>query len=249
MKIQFYCHMCFDENEGREFHPESTAVHLTPSDTGVYRIQCSVGHDFLCVLQQLHFEVLFEIGVAAINDGYYREAVSSFAASLERFYELYVRIACREREVPPDLYAQTWKSVSAQSERQLGAFLFMYLCNEHETAPQLSQQQLQFRNAVVHKGKIPTADEAIDFGNKVLALVKPILQRIWARDRGLLLHEISQHQLTAIASSNGQIRRGQSAHTTIGYPSSHGDFNDIRDRIAFSELYPAPTGVASGNGA
>jgi hypothetical protein len=34
--------------------------------------------------------VLFDIGANAVVDGYYREAITSFSASLERFYEYFL---------------------------------------------------------------------------------------------------------------------------------------------------------------
>lgn len=66
-----------------------TAVEVR--DENHYALTCPKGHRNVVVLQQQKFEVLFEIGAHAIEDGYYREAVSSFTASLERFYEFFVR--------------------------------------------------------------------------------------------------------------------------------------------------------------
>jgi hypothetical protein len=63
------------------------------SDTGKYEVVCDCGHRSAVVLQNLKFELLFEMGINAIVDGYPREAVSSFSAALERFYEFYWRVA------------------------------------------------------------------------------------------------------------------------------------------------------------
>jgi hypothetical protein len=52
---------------------------------GVYTGKCPNGHDLLIATQTLPHEMLFEIALNAIGDGYYREAVSSFAASVELF--------------------------------------------------------------------------------------------------------------------------------------------------------------------
>ncbi|RKR31632.1 hypothetical protein [Paraburkholderia sp. BL17N1] len=52
-------------------------------------------------LRQQKYEALFQIGAYATEDGYYREPVSSFTASLERFYEFFVRAATDDDGVGP----------------------------------------------------------------------------------------------------------------------------------------------------
>ena len=42
----------------------------------------------------------------------------------------------------------------------------------------LSKSKIQFRNQVIHKGKIPTKEEAIDYGNAVLLAVRSKFFRI-----------------------------------------------------------------------
>ena len=59
------------------------------SDDGRYEIRCQAGHLSTVFLDNLKFELLFEMGLNALLDGYPRDAVSSFASSLERFYEFY----------------------------------------------------------------------------------------------------------------------------------------------------------------
>src|ERR1700681_1770876 len=63
------------------------------SESGEYEVVCGRGHISCVQLLNLKFELLFEMGLNALVDGYGREAVSSFAASLERFYEFYWRVA------------------------------------------------------------------------------------------------------------------------------------------------------------
>jgi hypothetical protein len=156
-------------------------VHV--EDTGVYVLRCDQGHETSTCLQEQKFEVLFEIGIHAIVDGYYREAVSSFTAALERFYEFYLSAICAKRSIQEDLFKQTWKTVANQSERQLGAFIFTYLLEEQSAPPLLSEASVSFRNAVIHKGRIPRKNEAISFGEKVLSLIVPVLRVLKARDR------------------------------------------------------------------
>jgi hypothetical protein len=66
------------------------------TDDGTYEVRCGRGHISSVRLLNAKFELLFEMGLNALVDGYGREAVSSFAASLERFYEFYWRCVTRQ---------------------------------------------------------------------------------------------------------------------------------------------------------
>jgi len=147
-------------------------------DNGRYEITCSHGHKTITVLQQHKFEVLFDIGAYAILDGYYREAVSSFTASLERFYEFSIRVFLEKATSSDDLYQNCWKKVSSQSERQLGAFIFLWASFFKEVPAILSNEQVKFRNDVIHKGKIPTRDEAVKYGNVILEVLRPKIRML-----------------------------------------------------------------------
>jgi hypothetical protein len=116
-----------------------------------------------------------------VVDGYYREAVSSFASSLERFYEFFVRACFIEGECPDDQFKSSWEAVSPQSERQLGAYIFTYLQSFKQTPDILTRKEREFRNEVVHKGEIPTRQKTINFGQRVLEIIQPAIWKI--RDR------------------------------------------------------------------
>ena len=110
----------------------STAFPFTTlewQDDGRYQTTCPKGHTSITILQEQKFELLFDIGAYAIVDGYYREAVSSFTSSLERFYEFVIKSILLDAQMSENLIKETWNSVSSQSERQFGAFLFLYLNN------------------------------------------------------------------------------------------------------------------------
>jgi hypothetical protein len=145
-------------------------------DDGCYNLTCGRGHETLTVLQQHRFEILFEIAVYAILDGYYREAVSSFTSGIERFYEYALRILFEGR--PAELFEACWKSVASQSERQLGAFIFAWATKFGEAPKVLAQRQVEVRNRVIHKGQIPTKAEAIEYGNSALGLARPQVRRL-----------------------------------------------------------------------
>lgn len=142
-----------------------------------YETKCILGHETKLFLHDPKYQILFEIGAHAIIDGYYREAVSSFTASLERFYEYSLRVFL-QKDGHQDLFQQCWKQVSKQSERQLGAFIYLWALNFGKAPDLLSSNQTGFRNDVIHNGKIPTREEAVNYGNAVLAAVQPMTNRI-----------------------------------------------------------------------
>ncbi len=142
---------------------------------------CPKGHRSITILQQQKFEVLFQIGAYAIADGYYREAVSSFASSLERLCEFFVRAVMLQEELKQETIDAAWKLVAAQSERQLGAFIFLYTTKFGRAPTLLGDSSVKFRNDVVHKGKIPSRAEAIEYGQAVLDVMRPILRETQER--------------------------------------------------------------------
>jgi hypothetical protein len=158
--------------------PSEKLSHVEFCDDGRYEVKCSYGHKSTTILQQQKFEVLFDIGANAILDGYYREAVSSFTSSLERFYEFALRIFLEKASGTDVLFQSCWKKVASQSERQLGAFVFLWASNFGELPELLSNTQVGFRNDVIHKGKIPTKEEAIKYGDAALDVLRSKIHKI-----------------------------------------------------------------------
>lgn len=151
----------------------------TLKDDGVYEVVCGRGHTSIVRLLNLKFELLFEMGLNALVDGYGREAVSSFAAALERFYEFYWRVAMRHFSVPAEVVDCAWKSLSRQSERQLGAYISTSLLLERALPRVLSpNKEVEFRNEVIHKGYIPSIEQATDFGDVVMILINGALTNL-----------------------------------------------------------------------
>ena len=149
------------------------------SDKGEYEVICGRGHTSFVVLNNLKFELLFEMGLNALVDGYGREAVSSFAAALERFYEFYWRVAMTHLLVPAEALMDAWKVLSRQSERQLGAYISVALMITKELPRLLNpNKEIEFRNNVIHKGYIPTVAEATEFGDAVMTLINGELEKL-----------------------------------------------------------------------
>lgn len=169
MKLSVPCMEC--RNVGRR--TEFQFVEVREDNT--YLVTCSYGHQTEMKVHLLKFEVLIDIGANAILDGYYREAVSSFNSSLERFYEFAIQVLLERSSASgasKELFDNCWKKVSSQSERQLGAFIFLWAYCLREIPELLSQKQVEFRNNVIHKGIIPTEEEALKYGNAVMSMVR-----------------------------------------------------------------------------
>ncbi len=171
MKIPLVCSQCMIE----DITTASPLAIDTFRDDGRYEVHCPKGHTSIIVLQQQKFEILYDIGAYAILDGYYREAVSSFTSSLERFYDFFIKSLLYEKGIEEKVVNESWNQISKQSERQLGAFIFLYTREFYKSPKLLSQSLVTFRNDVVHNGKIPTRDEAINYGQAVLEVIRPIL--------------------------------------------------------------------------
>lgn len=145
------------------------------NDTNVYEVRCPKGHESYVVLQQQKFELLFDIGACALLDGYHREAVSSFSSSLERFCEFFVRASFLQNGYEASEIEAVWNQVAKQSERQLGAYVTVYMRECGTVAPLLVSKSIEFRNKVIHQGKIPTRSESVAYGEAVLEVIRPAL--------------------------------------------------------------------------
>lgn len=179
MKILISCNECdFNKIDSSDEDVKIYSSYESVNDLGLYQIICPLGHITSMPLQEQKFEILFDLGFYAIADGYYREAISSFTSSLERFYEFYVNVIAIKNNIPNSEFDKSWKKMSNQSERQLGAFIISYL-HENKISPSLlNDKTIQFRNAVIHKGKIPTREEALSYGKSVSETFLPTLEEL-----------------------------------------------------------------------
>jgi hypothetical protein len=196
-------------------HPTNEFASLEFRDDGRYEICCSRGHKSVTVLQQQKFEILFDIGAYAILDGYYREAVSSFTSSLERFYEFCIKVLCKKRRMHADVALKAWKQVSNQSERQLGAFLFLWASEFGEVPALLSSDDVGFRNNVIHKGKIPTKEESLKYGNIVLAIIRPKIAQLKSECKDQIMDVTFEHIRNCSNRGEGQVSGGTMSTKTI----------------------------------
>lgn len=203
MKIEQHCPYCMADafkNTGASsliFRFEQRQL----SDSAIHPVKCNQGHEFAIVYNGLKFEILFDIAMSAIRDGYVREAVSSFTGALERFYEFYIKYYTHSTNVEESSFLKTWKSISNQSERQLGAYIFLYLLKNKKEPELLSSTKAKFRNSVIHKGYIPTIEEALNFGETIYKLIMSVVTELENSD-GQLFKKYYQSQLPQATNHN-----------------------------------------------
>ena len=136
-------------------------------DDGAYLGTCSRGHEIAFALQSLRHEMLYEAGGVALVCGFNREAISTMATALERFYEFAIFVFAEHRGVSQADVEKAWKGIGGNSERQIGAFLFLYLTALGKPYAGIDQKMTALRNEVVHKGKIPTREQTLAFAEYV----------------------------------------------------------------------------------
>lgn len=194
MRLIVACPQCSLEHDG-------TAYGLPVSESSLYSFRCHRGHDVTLGLVAVRFEVLFEIGMQALVDGYYREAVMTFSTALERFYEFYVRLIWEARGIEPAIRKELWNHVAKQSERQIGLFAATFLLETGCMPPLLPQTpMISLRNDLVHKGKIADQANAIAFGQAVADLVHPALHQAVDRHKDAAAAVHRQHCESVLAA-------------------------------------------------
>lgn len=72
------CMQCFQE----QGYPREETMFVEIRDDGLYSVTCEKNHTTFTVLQQQKFEVLFDIGIMALLDGYPREAITNCSSFL-----------------------------------------------------------------------------------------------------------------------------------------------------------------------
>jgi hypothetical protein len=120
---------------------------------------------------------------------------------MERYFEFYVRVLARAHKIPLAELDTAWSHVKKQSERQLGAYIFSYFLDQSVSPPLLSNTKIEFRNSVIHRGYIPSREEAIAFGNAVLAVVLPSLAALLTKHRPSIQEEVVAHMAEISAAA------------------------------------------------
>lgn len=161
------------------------------ADAGYITVECKQGHTAPLIFDERKHDLLFQSGCLAFLDGYEREAVASFAASVERLWEFYLRVIATSRSVDPTRFDAVWKQLSRQSERQLGAFMMTYVL-EGTDSYDLRQSQIEFRNKVIHQGYIPTEKEVSDYGEYIFTQIRDVMKVLEQNHKSALDSEIAR---------------------------------------------------------
>ncbi len=210
MQVPAQCPQCRQVDEQRQSMYEVSsgprsrephAVYVKEMDaadvhSGKLTLRCKQGHETVVTLPIPAFELLFDFGCSALLDHYPREAITSFACSFERFEEFTCRFLFARRNVAPEGVDHWWKEVSAQSERQKGSFVALWITEFFREPPTLPKKLVELRNNCVHKGRIPPESEAKAYGEAVLrAEVRGIVTLRNCFDSELDYDDFVQHQI------------------------------------------------------
>ncbi|HDO25720.1 MAG TPA: hypothetical protein ENG95_03625 [Nitrospirae bacterium] len=144
-------------------------------DNGIVYLTCDKGHNTAAVHLSRKHQFLFQSGCHALLDHYTNEAVSMFSAALERAYEFFLRVAYRRLGLPSTLFDTSWKHVKAQSQRQFGAFVFLFAVIADEPF-ELPKEIPKLRNDVIHQGYIASFDEVLKYAENIFTLIRRIMQ-------------------------------------------------------------------------
>ena len=169
-----FCAQCNDEaiKLGKEYIPNESEIGLAElNELGIYHYLCTNGHKQTMILKQQLFQILFDLGALALSDSYTREAVSSFTSSLERFFEFITKLIVFSDDMNEKILDDFWKNISNYSERQLGAYLSLYTYKFKKNPNIPNDKWREFRNDVVHKGKIPNSEKTLEYGQLVADII------------------------------------------------------------------------------
>lgn len=176
MKISIdpFCYDCYEDAKKKGIvykYDDRKPVLVELNEVGLYFSKCLNNHEKWMVIQEQLFQVLFDLGALALSDGYTREAVSSFASSLERFYEFIIKLILISDKNDEEVIDVVWKDIGKQSERQLGAYLSIYT-HKFKKVPSIpSTKWVKFRNEVTHNGMIPSESKTLEYGQLISDLI------------------------------------------------------------------------------
>lgn len=177
MRLEISCSKCSEQIAPGELGVVYSDMYSV-CDNGIYEFECPQGHRTTTVLRTPKHEVLYSIGANAYLDGYFRDAIASFASALERYYEFALRVISRHKKIDPETFIKTWGFISSQSERQYGAFITVWMMETGESYTPLSNNKItdwsKKRNGVIHKGVIPTPVQSLEYGQYVMDVIAPI---------------------------------------------------------------------------
>jgi hypothetical protein len=206
LKLFTTCMKCL--TEGR---PSFEPIIADYYDDGIVYPTCSAGHETAQLVQSSKFEILLESGAIALLEGFTFEAVASFSAALERFYEFALRVGCVARGLSPEPYVSMFQEMARQSERQLGAFMLFYAI-EFGKAYKPDTKMSEFRNSVIHKGTVPTLEKTNRYAAYVYEAIFPLYRNLRSKHSDHMMAVTMQ----GVAEKQAKVPKGMhvSTHST-----------------------------------
>lgn len=228
MKLKCMCHQCL-----REHAPANGSYVTLPFDiSGVldlkddycYEFTCPQGHNNAFFLAVPKYALLFDMGMSAYLDGYYREASLDFAASIERFHEFCIySMLWNDKTLKSDDLTQLWNQMKKQSERQYGAFVALFFKCTGSLPQALSTSMITFRNDVTHKGAFPDQEKTDWYAKKVADYIKDNLNMLSQIDA---FNIKGQYPALKEARQNGKCVLGHAFPTIISQYVHGNSFED-----------------------
>lgn len=231
MKLRLMCNKCFGK--------DNPFVNVEFQDDGVYKVTCNSNHTSVTILQAEKFEILFEMASLALIDGYTREAVSGFAASLERFMEFCIEIMIARAEIDYKDYCTTWNYLASQSERQVGAFYILYLNSFRKPPVKIKPSMIELRNKVIHKGYIPKYEEVVQYGEYLLRYMVDILEELKLKYREELYCVVFR-RLERLRNNHGDIDKSTIYFKMVLNVFSDTDYTNVKFADLLVELKTMP---------
>lgn len=206
MKLLLYCIEC---------QGDSVKPMLAKSKTKVcIFVKCENGHRFMYTVSNAKFEILFEMALLALIDGYTREAVATLAATVEEFYRFFAKVVLAKRGMYEDAkfdeLADLWQLLDG-AEPQVEAFTVLYFLEKGKAPTFPDPKSTNFRNGVIHRGRIPKYDEVVSYGERITKFLIPL----WKENR-----EGFEHFLVTGMDLMGEIR-SKDEQKTLPKAGSH----------------------------
>lgn len=171
------CPVCLEAQVAQGVQVAPKPISGEVDDCGYIHVNCDEKHYGIVVYDARRYQVLIQSAARAYVDGYTNEVVAVMSAALERTYEFYIRVSCRAKCIAIETIELAWKGISSQSERQFGAFQFLYLIDQGSPF-KLDSSITETRNNIIHKGRIARESEAVDFAEKVFKRICDIEKAI-----------------------------------------------------------------------
>lgn len=161
MRILEKCPICSQENI------------VVINENRLIEMRCTNNHSYRIWVQSHLSELLFDRACLFLINGYYREAVFNFYASLERFREFFVKFFLLKKNIADDQIKYFLKEISGNSENQYGAYLHAFTSeNLQEIGVNEKNTIRAGRNPVIHKGHFSNEEECKKYGDNIFKLIK-----------------------------------------------------------------------------